>query len=113
MMPGKADYKKHKGVKFQKRYLNDYLGNLFVKFKAENPELKIFRSKFCSLHPMYILTNSFSSRNTCLCQRHQNIALKLRSLKAMGIKINTSPDALLKPIELAEIDALLTVSAQG
>ena len=108
MMPGKADYKKHEGVKFQKRYLNYYLGNRFAKFKAENPDLKISRFKFCSLRPRYILTTSFSSRNTYLCQRHQNMALKLRSLKAMGIKINTSPDALLKPTELAEVDALLT-----
>lgn len=104
MMPGKADYKKHEGVKIQKRYLNDYLDNLYAKFKAENPEIKISRSLFCKVRPSYILTTSFTSRNTCLCQRHQNVALKLRCLKAMGIKVHTSPDAFMKHDENNSID---------
>lgn len=108
MMPGKADYKTHEGVKIQKRYLNDYLDNLFAKFKAENPELKISRAQFCKLRPSYILTTSFTSRNTCLCQRHQNVALKLRSLKAMGIKVHTSPDAFMKHNGSDSIDDLLS-----
>ena len=113
MMPGKADYKTHEGVKFQKRYLNDYLDNLYAKFKAENPELKISRSHFCKLRPTYILTTSFTSRNTCLCQRHQNMALKLRGLKAMGIKLSTSPDAFMKTNDSSDgIDELLSQCEQ-
>lgn len=62
MMPGKADFKKHGGEKVQKKYLNDYLGNLHEKYRAENPETKIGKALFCSLRPSYILPASFASR---------------------------------------------------
>ena len=108
MMPGKADYKKHEGEKIQKRYLNDYLGNLYEKFKAENPNIKMSRSRFCNMRPNFILTTSYTSRNTCLCQRHQNMALKLRWLKSLGVKVHTSPDAFMKNVQQDSIDDLLT-----
>ena len=104
MMPGKADYKKHEGVKIQKTYLNGYFDNLYAKFKAENPEIKISRWLFCKLRSSYILMTSFTSRNTCLCQPHQNVALKLRCLKAIGIKVHTSPDAFMKHNENNSVD---------
>lgn len=109
MMPGKADFKKHGGEKVQKKYLNDYLGNLHEKYRAENPETKIGKALFCSLRPSYILPASFASRKTCLCQRHQNMALKLRGLKAQGIDIPTSPDVFVEKVTVANntLDALL------
>lgn len=107
MMPGKADFKMVDGVKQQKRYLNDYMNNLFLKFKAENPTVKISRSLFCQLPPKHILTTSFTSRNTCLCQRHQNMALKLRSLKAMSINASTSPDVFVSSCDGEALDNLL------
>lgn len=80
MMPGKGDFRNCDGVKVQKRYLNDYMHNLHAKFRAENPEINISRSVFCRRRPLHILPTSFTSRNTCLCQRHQNMSLKLRTI---------------------------------
>ncbi|KXJ26065.1 hypothetical protein AC249_AIPGENE6471 [Exaiptasia diaphana] len=46
MMPGKADFKKHEGQKFQKRYLNDYLDNTMI-----TSDSFVFRGMFTSEHP--------------------------------------------------------------
>lgn len=45
-MPGKKDSKTHEGEKRQVRVLNDYLGNIFQKYKAENPHVKISKTVF-------------------------------------------------------------------
>ena len=80
MMPGKADCVTiDGGTKVQKRYLNDYMYNLQAKFRAEYPNLKIGKTAFCQRRPKYIISTSFTSRRTCLCQYHQNLSLKLRS----------------------------------
>lgn len=98
MMPGKGDFRNCDGVKVQKRYLNDYMHNLHAKFRAENPEINISRSVFCRRRPQHILPTSFTSRNTCLCQRHQNMSLKLRAIKACGIRLATNPDTFVKDV---------------
>ena len=76
-MPGKKDQKD----KQQKRILTDYLHNLYSKFRLENPETKISRSTFSKMRPKYILLVNFCNRNTCLCSRHQNIALKIKAIQ--------------------------------
>ena len=96
MMPGKGDFTNCDGVKVQKRYLNDYMHNLHAKFRAENPEINVSRSVFCRRRPAHIFPPSFTSRHTCLCQHHQNMSLKLRGIKACGIKVTTNPDTFIK-----------------
>ena len=95
-LPGKSDCVKTKTGKEQKRVLNDLLYNLHAKFRSENPEIKINTSTFGSYRPSRIKLVHFSSRKTCLCQRHQNMALKVKALRSMKITNETTPDAYIK-----------------
>jgi hypothetical protein len=85
-MPGKNDAKKHEGEKHQTRILNDYLSNIYDKFKTENIDTKISFSLFCKMRPNYILLTSLISRNTCLCSKHQNMAMKLKCLRSQDLQ---------------------------
>ncbi|KAL3880910.1 hypothetical protein ACJMK2_033114 [Sinanodonta woodiana] len=77
-MPGKNDCTKvETGERKQTRVLTDYLSNLFEKFCAENRYMKVSKSVFCRLRPTHILLTKLKTRNTCLCSRHQNFAMKL------------------------------------
>ena len=92
-MPGKNDAKKvETGVKKQKRILNDYLKNLHLKFLSEEPDIRISLASFCRLRPLHIMLVNFTSRNTCLCRKHQNMALKLKAVKSAGVQVSTDPD---------------------
>ncbi|KAL3853317.1 hypothetical protein ACJMK2_016866 [Sinanodonta woodiana] len=86
-MPGKNDCTKvETGERKQMRVLTDYLSNLFEKFCAENPDMKVSESVccfFCRLRPTHILITKLITRNTCLCCKHQNFAIKLKCLRAM------------------------------
>ena len=93
MMPGKNDARRNEtGVKVQKRILCDYLCNFFDKFKAENPDQRMSHATFCRLRPKHIILASFTSRNTCLCQHHQNLALLLRALEGKEATTTVNPD---------------------
>ena len=93
-MPGKNDAKKvATSVKKQKRILNDYLKNLHLKFLSEEPNMKISLASFCRLRPIFMVpVVNFTSRNTCLCRRHQNMVLKLEAMKSAGVQCSTNPD---------------------
>ena len=96
-MPGKNDAKKvETGVKKQKRILNDYLKNLLLKFLSEEPDIRISLASFCRLRPLHIMPVNFTSRNTCLCRRHQNMALKLKAVKYAGVQVSTNPDTFVR-----------------
>nr|CAI5859698.1 unnamed protein product [Callosobruchus analis] len=74
---GKRECVTRKGVKKQKRYLLDTIGNLYKKFKAET-SVKISYQTFCRLRP-------FCARDTCVCIKHSNIDLKLSALHSRKI----------------------------
>ena len=107
LMPGKKNYTSHKGQKIQRRVLNDYMKNLHRKFLAENPDDNMSRALFCSLRPKTLKLASYGARQTCLCQKHQNVSLKLRSLKRMGIVNTTNPDEFVRSTTDEEIDKTL------
>ena len=77
-MRGKHDTKKD--GKELKHPLNDYLANLHQKYLAENPLIKLSYSSFCRLKPSNFMTIKYSERKACLCERHQNMALKNTSI---------------------------------
>ncbi|KAH3849543.1 hypothetical protein DPMN_091946 [Dreissena polymorpha] len=92
-LPGKADsIKNEKKERVQKFVLNDYLRNIFIKFKAEFPNQKISFATFCRARPKHVTLVNFAARVTCLCTKHQNFALRLNCLKRHGVSTNTSPD---------------------
>jgi len=96
VLPGKKDTMKVGTELRQKRVLCDYLHNLHTKILLENPDMKISRAVFCRLRPRNILTANFASRTTCLCSRHQNMALKIRALRNVGIQCPKTPDAFIR-----------------
>ena len=84
------------GVKKQKHILNDYLKNLHLKFLSEEPDIRISLASFCRLHPLHIMPVNLTSRNTCLCRKHQNMALKLKAVKSAGVQVSTNPDTFVR-----------------
>ena len=86
--------------------LNGYVKNLHEKYLAEFPERKISLAMFCRFRPAYLLVN-FTSRNVCLCSRHQNLALKLKALKSIQVTGLTNPDSFIKVHGDEQISALL------
>ena len=107
-MPVKNDAKKvETGVKKQKRILNDYLKNLHLKFLSEEPDIRISLASFCRLCPLHIMPVNFTCRNTCLCRKHQNMALKLKAVKSAGVQVSTNPDTF---VRLDTPDVLLVYS---
>jgi hypothetical protein len=69
---GKRDTKTKKQLKMQKRLLSDSLKNLHLKFKAENPNIKISYSEFCKRKPFWVVHPSVRDRETCLCKIREN-----------------------------------------
>jgi len=101
MMPGKNDKKKTEDGHKQKRVLNDNMGFLHMKFKAETSK-KISLATFCRLRPKHICLTKYISRNKCLCQKHQNMALALKNMKSAGANISTNPDEFGRYLENEE-----------
>ena len=65
--------------------------NLHAKYLAENPDKTVSRSFFCTARKANFVLASFGSRQTCLCQRHQNMSLKLQALKQIpGLTATTT-----------------------
>ena len=92
ILTGKKDTKTENTDKKQKHVLSDYMKNLFQKFRFENPETKMSKSLFYSMRPPHTVLANFASRRTCLCSRHQNLALKLRALISLGVRCSKNPD---------------------
>ncbi|WAR19996.1 hypothetical protein MAR_001834 [Mya arenaria] len=105
--PGKSEAKKveHQEEKQQTKVLTDYLKNLHDKYNAEYPENTMSLSTFSRLRPTNVLIASFISRNTCQCIHHQNMALKVQSLRKAGVRISENPENLL--LHKDDMDQLL------
>ena len=93
-LPGKKDSHKDGKSRIQKRVLKDYLYNLHLKFRTENSESNISLSVFSRLRPKHIQLVQFRGRQTCLCQKHQNMVLKCKGMREC--KMTENPDTLVK-----------------
>ena len=112
MMPGKKDCKKDNNEKKQTRVLTDYLSNLHRKFKSENPTTKLSLASFCRIRPKNILLASFISRSTCLCVRHQNMSLLLKSARNEKVQVSINADKVLDTKETFLADLKETVTSE-
>ena len=66
---------------------------------AEYPDIKIGKIRQNRIlwgEPKYIILTSFSSHCICLCQHHQNLSLKLRAIKSLGVKVSVNPDKFIE-----------------
>ncbi|KAL3871136.1 hypothetical protein ACJMK2_039153 [Sinanodonta woodiana] len=92
----KSDVVVVENIEHQKRILSDYMHNLHDKFLLENPDIKVSRARFYQPRPNYLLLAKFASRRTCLCAQHQNMALKPKAMRSLGLNLPKSPDAFIK-----------------
>ena len=109
-MPGKNDCKKTevKGEKQQVRVLTDYLSNIYEKFTGENPGIRVSKSVFfCRLRPNHILLTKLITRNTCLCSKHQNFAMKLKCLRSLGIEISPNPETVSRKVTEEDLKKMI------
>ena len=116
-LPGKSDTKTVKKEVKQKHVLNDYMMNLYEKYKFENPGIKMSRTCFYKLRPSHVILADFANRRTCLCTRHQNMSLKIKALCNLGLRLSKNPDVIIKAHEtngeiLAMIDSLEITSVK-
>ena len=104
MMPGKKD-----GLgQIQNRVLNDYMKNLHLKFLAENPKIKVSTGTFSKLRPLSIRLGNFLSKNTCLCTKHQNFALKCKCLQSYKVTTIINPDSFIRTHDDKAVTDMLT-----
>ena len=71
--------------------LTDTLHNLYRKFCAQYPEVRISRAVFCRARPPHIRLINYTQRRQCVCHRHANIALMVEAIK----ELPKSPDLLI------------------
>ncbi|KAJ8043841.1 hypothetical protein HOLleu_11116 [Holothuria leucospilota] len=107
-MPGKRDATKNEQQKTQNRILTDYLSNVYMKFRSDNPDVHLSFSKFCQLRPAHVKLTSLLSRSTCLCTIHQNMAFKLHCLRSIGVDISPNPETASKGVTIDQMTNLLT-----
>lgn len=105
-LPGKRDCKKVRKSRIQKRSLND-LSNLYDKLKAEQPGLKVSFANYAKMRPTHYVLANFVNRRSCLCTRHQNLALKLKMLKTLDKTVQTNPDTFSKQTTDDDIKKIL------
>lgn len=95
--PGKADSVKcGDGIVKQTRVLTDFLYNLYQKFLSENPECTVSFATFCRIRPKHVQLSAFISRSSCLCTKHQNMALTAKTLRKEGVNVSANPEVFVK-----------------
>ena len=80
MCPGKKDTITKNGTKKQKRLMTDTIKNLHRKY-IETGYPPISYVTFSRLKPFWVLQPKINMRNTCLCEKHENMDLLTESLK--------------------------------
>ena len=68
--------------------LKEYLHNLYHKYSAENPTKKISLSLFCRSRPKEVKLVKYAQKLSCLCFKHTNFVLKLKSLGIVLVESN-------------------------
>ncbi|KAK6191214.1 hypothetical protein SNE40_002952 [Patella caerulea] len=104
VLPGKSNSVKHDGTRHTTRVLTDYLASLHQKFLDESSgDIKLLLASFCRIRPKYIRTISFITRYTCLCTKHQNMALTLKSIRREGVSVSSNPESIIDNFDLQKI----------
>lgn len=88
MTSGKKQCITRRKRKKQKRYLNDTMKNLHLKFLCENAEIKLSYTMFCKFRPFWVVAPAVDDRETCMCQTCHNLEFMAGKLLFHGV-INT------------------------
>ena len=81
---GKKETVTKNKVKKQKRFLLQPVCELYKRFCAIHPDIKMSQSAFALLKPFWVKKPRIQDRDTCLCKLHENTRLmheKLRQIK--------------------------------
>ena len=86
-LPGKRDFvtvNNNDGTKekVRKRVLVETKNETFKKFQKENPNVKVSRSKFCSLTPENVKSFKEMPQYSCLCKQHANWDFMFKAIKS-------------------------------
>ena len=108
VQPGKSDVTISDGCIRQNRVLTDYLENLHKKFLSENQDCHVSLATFCRLRPKHIKLYAFISRDSCLCTRHQNMALIAKTLRNEGMCFSANPEMFVKNVEIESVRSAIT-----
>ena len=95
---GKKETITRKGVKKQRRLLNESMKVLHGKYQAENMSDSISYSVFCKLKPFWVVPPCSSSRLTCLCKCHENKSFLAQKLKYLNVLPTENLTELLQDI---------------
>jgi len=106
-MPSKNDKAKTVKGHVQRRVLNDNMAFLHMKYQVETSS-KVSFSAFCVMRPKHIGLTRYLSRNKCLCQKHQNMPLALKSMKKAGAEVPFIPDELNRKLSTTYADSFLS-----
>jgi hypothetical protein len=98
MMPGKNDKVKENKGHLQKRVLNDSMGFLHLKYISETGD-KLSFATFCRMRPKSICLTRYITKNRCLFQKHQNMALSLKCMRSYGTTVPLNPDEFIRKLE--------------
>lgn len=98
--PGKKDCiktSKDDKEKTQTRVLHHYMYELYKKFIGEHGRI-MSKASFYRCRPKHILLAKHLCRRTCLCTKHQNMALKLQGIKKLLLleNVNTNAETFIK-----------------
>lgn len=95
MSPGKKDTKTDKGIKKQKRYLTDSLKRLYLRF-CETHDFVISYTTFTRLRPFWVDFQRVQDRETCGCQKHDNIRYMCEQLNRLKVVSSGNVDKLIE-----------------
>ena len=95
---GKRETITSKKIKMQRRYLCDSMVNLYDKFNAEYPELKVSCTSFTRLRPFHVVHRAVNQRDTVKCKIHENAELKAAKLHGIGLLKSKDIYVILKDI---------------
>jgi len=82
----------------QKRFFNDSLYSLFLKFKREYPHAKLSYAEFCKNRPFWVVAPSAKDRETCLCKTHANTQLMADKLFHHKVIASNKIDRLMESL---------------
>ena len=85
LLSGKKDYIIRRKVRKQKRWLQDTIRNIHMRFQIEYTDIPVSYAKFCSLRPFWVITPRIHERDTCLCAKHANVELIADALRRAAV----------------------------
>lgn len=92
---GKKDCIVKNKIKKQKRFLNNSLRFLYMKFRQKS-ESVISYTIFTRLRPFWVVTKKVSERDTCLCMMHENINMICNRLTKLSVVSDNNLDRLIE-----------------